>query len=276
MYIPVVLSVRSRPILLVPAALVWVRQTGTPQPDEPGRRIRTLLWLWILVIVGFFSLSVAKQDLYIFPIVPAVVALAGVVIVGGIRSPAEAPGIRFAIASMGTILMAAGAGFYALFHGPSAVYVLGGSALIAASAMLGGGAGVLLAWRRQAATGLRDRPRHRHQLGLKCERPTFEAYKPRTRAAEVLKSRASPDDLIVTYNVAAQPRLYLRRPDSLHTTVVLDLLRGNRPLYPVGDRRRLPNAIEPAASVCCAASRRSQRSNKLATFSPESTAELFC
>ena len=40
-------------------------------------RVRTLLWLWIAVFVGFFSLSAGKQDLYIFPIVPAVCALAG-------------------------------------------------------------------------------------------------------------------------------------------------------------------------------------------------------
>ena len=32
------------------------------------------------MIVGFFSLSAGKQDLYIYPIVPAIVALAGVVI----------------------------------------------------------------------------------------------------------------------------------------------------------------------------------------------------
>ena len=33
-----------------------------------------------VVIVGFFSLSAGKQDLYIYPIVPAIVALAGIVI----------------------------------------------------------------------------------------------------------------------------------------------------------------------------------------------------
>ena len=43
----------------------------------PAGRVRTLLWLWIAVFVGFFSFSAGKQDLYIFPIVPAVAALAG-------------------------------------------------------------------------------------------------------------------------------------------------------------------------------------------------------
>ena len=52
------------------------RRRGTASNDR-GFRIRTLLWLWILVIVIFFTFSAAKQDLYIFPIVPAVAALAG-------------------------------------------------------------------------------------------------------------------------------------------------------------------------------------------------------
>ena len=37
-----------------------------------------------LAIVGFFSLSAGKQDLYIFPIVPAVAALGGVAIARGL------------------------------------------------------------------------------------------------------------------------------------------------------------------------------------------------
>jgi 4-amino-4-deoxy-L-arabinose transferase-like glycosyltransferase len=263
-YIPVVFS-DSFPwsILLVPAALVWFRaRREQPQPDEPSRRIRSLLWLWILVIVGFFSLSVAKQDLYIFPIVPAVVALAGAAIVGGIRSAGDAPGIRLAIASMGTILMVAGAGFYALFHGPSAVYMLGGSVLIAASAMLGGGAGVLLAWRRQAAAGLLAIAAALVAINwvfVLRVLPTFEAYKPAPALADVLKSRAGPDDLIVTYNVALPSLVYyLRR----HTTVfydhgpVLELLRENRPFYLLVTVDDYERAIAPAAagSLCPVAS----------------------
>ena len=50
---------------------MWFRERARHgQLDDPDVRVRTLLWLWILVIVGFFSLSAAKQDLYIFPIVP--------------------------------------------------------------------------------------------------------------------------------------------------------------------------------------------------------------
>ena len=59
---------------------VWLSAIAAGAPDAIRDRVRTLLWLWILVIVGFFSLSAGKQDLYIFPIVPAVAALAGIAI----------------------------------------------------------------------------------------------------------------------------------------------------------------------------------------------------
>ena len=45
-----------------------------------ARRVRALMWLWVLGIVAFFSFSAAKQDLYIFPIVPVVAALGGLLI----------------------------------------------------------------------------------------------------------------------------------------------------------------------------------------------------
>ena len=83
-YLPVVFS-DSFPwsLCLFGAAALWFARSRARRARR-GRasrfRIRTLLWLWILVIVGFFSLSAAKQDLYIFPIVPAVAALAGLFI----------------------------------------------------------------------------------------------------------------------------------------------------------------------------------------------------
>ena len=51
---------------------------GSARRAEPASvRIRTLLLLWIAIIVVFFSLSQTKQDLYIFPIVAAVAAALG-------------------------------------------------------------------------------------------------------------------------------------------------------------------------------------------------------
>ena len=75
-YLPVVLSDSFPWSLLLPCA----RGRGVA---GRGTRIETLLWCWIVAIVGFFSLSAGKQDLYIFPIVAAVAALGGVAIERG-------------------------------------------------------------------------------------------------------------------------------------------------------------------------------------------------
>ncbi|MGH9408527.1 MAG: ArnT family glycosyltransferase, partial [Vicinamibacterales bacterium] len=81
-YLPVVLS-DSFPmsmLLFASAAAVW-RRFRTP------RSVETLLWCWIIVTVGFFSFSAGKQDLYIFPIVPAVAALGGAATARGLEDP---------------------------------------------------------------------------------------------------------------------------------------------------------------------------------------------
>ena len=45
------------------------------------------MWCWIGVIVGFFSLSAGKQDLYIFPTIAAVVGLIAAAIERGRLRP---------------------------------------------------------------------------------------------------------------------------------------------------------------------------------------------
>jgi 4-amino-4-deoxy-L-arabinose transferase-like glycosyltransferase len=61
------------PMLLVPIASAWRRRGEAEDPSHAA--IRRLLWTWIVVFVGAFSLSETKQDLYIYPVVPAVAAL---------------------------------------------------------------------------------------------------------------------------------------------------------------------------------------------------------
>ena len=73
--------------------------------------------VWILVIVIFFTFSAAKQDLYIFPIVPAVAALAGLFIAR--RDDGSSP-CRARSASrqavIGLLLAVAGAGTFYIFE----------------------------------------------------------------------------------------------------------------------------------------------------------------
>ncbi len=44
---------------------------------QPERRLSLFLWLWIIVIVGFFSLSTSKLTGYILPVFPALALLMG-------------------------------------------------------------------------------------------------------------------------------------------------------------------------------------------------------
>ena len=252
-YLPVVFS-DSFPwsLLLFPAAALWIRDRRRASGSvDVTFRIQTLLWIWILVIVGFFSLSAGKQDLYIYPIVPAIVALAGVVIARALDAEEpDAPRIGVVTAVIGGLLVAAGAGFLILFNSALAVYVLAGSALVGATAIAGGAATMVLALRQRVGAALTVIAAVLVVVNwvfvLKVL-PSFEAYKPAPGLAAILKERAAPDDLLVTYNVALPSLVYyLRR----HTDVfydhgpVLELLHSGRPLYLMVSRDDYERAIE--------------------------------
>jgi 4-amino-4-deoxy-L-arabinose transferase-like glycosyltransferase len=263
-YLPVVFT-DSFPLslMLLPAAAMWWRQRRTGETNPPSR-IRTLLWLWILTIVGFFSLSAGKQDLYVFPIVPAVAALAGVVIARALASDGMAdlrPFVRGVTIAAGVIIVVIGAAFFTLFSTRYAIYLLAGSAIVGIGAVIGGAAAAGLAFRRRLSEAL---------VVLACTLivvnwvfvlrilPSFEAYKPAPGLAKVLEARAAPDDVIVTYNVALPSLVYyLRRHIEVfydHGPVLELLSSSRRPLYlivTVDDYERAiqPNVTEPLCRV---------------------------
>jgi 4-amino-4-deoxy-L-arabinose transferase-like glycosyltransferase len=263
-YLPVVFS-DSFPwsLFLFPAAAAWMRaRRREPDGGSPAVRIQTLLWLWILVIVGFFSLSAGKQDLYIFPIVPAIVALAGIAIAGalGPATPDDASprGVRITTGAAGALLLLMGAGFLVLFHSPLAIYRLAGSAVIGGLAIGGGASAVLLSLRggvRAALVVIAVAVISINWIFVLRLLPSFEAYKPAPGLAAVLGRQAAPGDRIVTYNVALPSLVYyLRR----HTDVfydngpVLELLRSGQPMYLMLTSYDYEEIIEPAlgAPLC--------------------------
>jgi 4-amino-4-deoxy-L-arabinose transferase-like glycosyltransferase len=216
--------------------------------------MRTLFWLWILTVVGFFSLSAGKQDLYIFPIVPAVVALAGGAIAQALASDGKEapwPVVRRVAIVAGVLIFVIGAGFFILFYSPYAIYLLGGAAVVSVVAMVGGAAGAGLAFQRRLRAAL---------IALACALivvnwtfvlrvlPSFEAYKPVPGLAAVLRARAGPDDLIVIYNVALPSLVYyLRRHIEVYYDhgPVLERLASKRPLYLMLTADDYERAIEP-------------------------------
>lgn len=136
------------PLLAVPIARAW----RTASPGEPADRadIRRLLWIWILTIVGVFSLSQSKQDLYIFPVVPAVAALVAHALLT-VRTGTASRVLDGLLGVVAVLTMVAGALCYWLFG--SGYYALAGVGAIAAVCVAGGAGtlATLLRGRRAAA-----------------------------------------------------------------------------------------------------------------------------
>ena len=238
-YLPVVFS-DSFPwsLFLFPAAALWFRDRAGARAGDVGFRIRTLLWIWILGIVGFFSLSAGKQDLYIYPIVPALVALAGVVIARALDRPVpETPRLTLVTLIIGGLLVVAGAGFLVLFNSAIAVYALAGSALVGVSAIAGGATAMLLALARASRPRARRRRRraHRRELDVRAEgvaqlRGLQARSGPRRGARETRRSERLDRDL---QRRAAKPRLLpapphrrLLRPRARARTAALSAARS--------------------------------------------------
>jgi len=262
-YLPVLFSdAFPWSLFLFAAAATWIRdRRAAAVGRDEGYRIQTLLWLWVLAIVGFFSLSVAKQDLYILPIVPAVVALGGVMIARALEGRAEdgdARQVRLTAMLIGVLLMGIGAGVFVLFQGALAVYILAGAALLGVIAIAGGASALLLGFLNRAGAALTT-----VAIALVAVNwvfvlqvlPRFEAYKPAPGFADVLKQRAGPEDVIATYNVALPSLVYyLRR----HTEVFYDhepvvkLLESNQRVYLMLSRNDYETVVKPAvlANTC--------------------------
>jgi 4-amino-4-deoxy-L-arabinose transferase-like glycosyltransferase len=217
-------------ILLFAALALWWRRgrvaapkgraTSSPEPRVPGPeprapaltkaplRIQTLLLIWIATIVVFFSFSASKQDLYIYPVMPAIAALGGGAIAAG------APGARWLSALIGALLAIAGAGVLYVFQRSGNIYEIDGVALISAVALAGGLAAVALAatgrWHKGLLATLAAAVLVNWILVLRVL-PSFEKYKPVPRLTAFLESRITPGDVIVHYSVALPSMVYYLR-----------------------------------------------------------------
>jgi 4-amino-4-deoxy-L-arabinose transferase-like glycosyltransferase len=220
-YIPVVFS-DSFPwsVFLVPAALVWLRDRRSRGAPDAAFRTRTLLWLWILLIVAFFSASAAKQDLYIFPIVPAVAALSADAIrratsAGARVGSAPVRSVPVAAIVAGGVLALVGGGLMYLFQSAGSVYALDGMVAISIVAIGGGAAVVVLAWRgalAPAVTMVAASVLVLDWLFVVRTLPSFEPYKPVPGFANALNGRLQSSDVVATYDVAIPSLVfYLRR-----------------------------------------------------------------
>ncbi len=209
-YSPIVLT-DSFPLsfFLVAAAALWWRE---------GRRsrIQTLLWIWTAVIVLFFSFSANKQDLYIYPIVPAVTALAGAFLA---RVAQDSGGrlVRRAMitaALAGVFLAAAGAGVIYLFETAGRVYALDGAIAVGVIGVVGGAVAAALAIARRplaAVIALLIVLTALDWTFVLRVLPDFERYKPVPAISATLRARLRPDDVVAVFHEAVPSLVYYLR-----------------------------------------------------------------
>jgi 4-amino-4-deoxy-L-arabinose transferase-like glycosyltransferase len=230
-YLPVVVSDSFPWSCFLFAAAAWTYRERN--------RIATLLWCWIGAIVGFFSFSAGKQDLYIFPIVAAVAALGGGVIARGLADERWRGWLRGTLLAAALLLTIASAAVLWLFETAGRVYALHGSLVVGSFGLAGGLIGLALAVSRKhaaAALTLLVAMVAVDWAFVIRVLPDFERYKPVPAMSRVLEQRLQPDDVVAHYQVALPSMVYyLRRHVDQHfeegpfVTAVL----SNRRVYAV-------------------------------------------
>jgi 4-amino-4-deoxy-L-arabinose transferase-like glycosyltransferase len=210
-YLPVVLSDSFPWSLLLPMAAVIAWRERLPTRGSVGQGGQTLLWCWIASIVIFFSFSAGKQDLYIFPIVPAVAALGGLAVERGLSDERWRRWLSVTLACAGILLAIAGAAVLYLFQTAGRVYALESSLLIGSIGLAGGLAAVVFAAIRRpslsAFTLLAAMIAVNWGFVVRVL-PEFERYKPVPVLSHVLDERLQPGDVVAHYQVSLPSMAY--------------------------------------------------------------------
>ena len=242
-YLPIVFTDALPWSLCLPAAVIaWTRERHRA---DPCHRIRTLLLLWIGLIVIVFSFSQTKQDLYIFPIVTASVALAADWIArvsdpGPAVSSAEGRGAFMATLCVLAAVLAGIGAFVLYVFGPSqTVYRVDGAQVTGWLAVAGGFAVAVLAWLRQrtvaVAAVLTVFIAFNWILVLRAL-PSFEQYKPVVPLSRVIEREASATDAVAHFDVALPSMVfYLKRHIDvwIDRDMFLEQIRSDRRVYAV-------------------------------------------
>ena len=212
-------------LMLFPAAALWWRGRTAPSASEPrtlsvssphplrefpapSTKVQSLLFIWTAAITVFFSFSASKQDLYIYPVMPAIAAL------GGVAIAANAPGARWLAAIVGALFAVAGAGILYIFQRSANVYQLEGIVPLAGVAILGGLAALGLSaigrWHKGLLAFIAAGVLVNWILVLRVL-PSFEKYKPVPQIAAFLEPRLQPGDVVSHYSVALPSMVYYLR-----------------------------------------------------------------
>ena len=193
------------PLLLVPIVTAWRKD------DDPNGAIRRLLWWWIIVIVGFFSLSQSKEDLYIFPAIPAaVVLIADALLVS--RWTDLHRGLRACLAGIACLCLLLAIAIVLYFR--EGVYALAGATPMAILMALGCLLILASLWQRRfeiagltlAATFVMF-----NYLFVARALPDIERLKPVPPLAAHISERAAPDARLGSFDVDLPSLVYYAR-----------------------------------------------------------------
>jgi len=213
-YLPVLLSDPLPWSLFLPAAVVsaWpaLRRRGSATTAED--RARRILLVWIAAIVLFFTFSSTKQDLYIYPVVPAEMALIGAALATGGRDSRSSV---WGLAAAGALSVALGVVLLAVIVVPGRLD-LAGSLAVSVVALAGGVLAIGAAWKRDVRWGITILGSTFAALSwvfVVVTLPDFERYKPVAPLADVIAQRAGPEARIGYYRFALPSMaFYLQRP----------------------------------------------------------------
>jgi 4-amino-4-deoxy-L-arabinose transferase-like glycosyltransferase len=194
------------PLLVLPILSGWRGRAG----DETGESaaIRRLLWLWIVTIVLFFTFSESKQDLYIFPVTPAVALLIADVLTRtgfGARHAA----VRVLMTSVAAAVLLAAVAFRLLFH--SGYYALADVMLVSIVLTAAASLALALLSRNRGAlafTALSAGFIAFNYLFVCRILPDAERLKPIPPIAAAFKARASPAASLHSFNMMVPSLVY--------------------------------------------------------------------
>ena len=267
-YIPVIAgdlfpwSLFLLPLLWIAGRLLWrrARKTNTEEALQRSFSMETrtlsLLVVWIIVIVGFFSFSRSKEDLYILPVYPAIAALVGAAVAGP-----RIGATRWTALALGLTLAVVGGFLLVLLGDGNQPYSLAGSDWIASFCLIGGATSAiaaLLSKPRPAALATAITLTACNWVFALRVLPDFERYKPVRPLCEVIASQAPPDALVGYYQTAFPSMVfYLRRPifEYYYPDEIENAFRSGKEVFCVmtesdfeAVRRRLPAETRVLAS----------------------------
>ena len=215
--------------------------------NEPLELSERLLWLWVIVVLGFFSIARFKLDHYIFPAAPACCLLAA----HGWREAARDREGRLWATRYSVLLIAAALIVGGSFGGVALAHLnlaLSAWAFVLPLAVMAGGVALLfqserIGWRVPSGIGaLVPMLLVSYAVVVAVGFPTLEQVRPTARVARQLARVAAPNTPVGLYQLErwrGSLRYYLNRPIQRLETVedVSAFLSRPEPVYVVMLRR---------------------------------------